>query len=71
MDFLLLLPSGVRVVIYDEWYEGKPSPQINPQRMAARKSLRLLEYAVYRFGAHEHFQLDAEDIIINFYPAFF
>lgn len=59
MDFLLLLPNGVRVVVEvdgkhhfaDE--KGRASPTKYSAMVAADRDLRLAGYEVYRFGATE------------------
>jgi len=59
MDFLMLLPNGVRVVIEvdgkhhysDE--QGRGSPAKYGAMMGADRELRLAGYDVYRFGADE------------------
>ena len=77
IDFLLLPPSGARIVIKIDGKhhycdtEGKPSPQIYAQTMAADRSLRLAGYEVYRFGAHEFLQPNAEGVLIKFYRTLF
>lgn len=59
MDFLLLLPHGVRIVVeidgkqhYAE-SDGQASPTKYAEMVAADRDLRLGEYNVYRFGAAE------------------
>ncbi len=77
MDFLLLLPGGVRIVIEIDGKhhycdnEGKPSPQRYAEMMTADRSLRLVGYEVYRFGAHELLQVNAEAVLISFYRSLF
>lgn len=77
MDFLMLLPGGVRIVIeidgkhhYSD-SDGKSSPQRYAEMMIADRSLRLVGYEVYRFGAHELIQDNAEAVLIGFYRALF
>ena len=59
MDFLLLLPSRVRVVIECDGQQhyaddtGKASPRRYAEMMAAERDLRLRGYEVYRFGGAE------------------
>jgi very-short-patch-repair endonuclease len=59
MDFLLLLPNSVRVVIECDGQQhyadstGKASPRRYAAMMAADRDLRLKGYGVYRFGGAE------------------
>jgi very-short-patch-repair endonuclease len=59
MDFLLLLPNSVRVVIECDGRQhyaddtGKASPQRYAAMMAGDRDLRLKGYEVYRFGGAE------------------
>ena len=56
MDFLMLLPNGVRIVIEVDGKQhfsdtsGLPSPQKYAEMVAADRDLRLAGYDVYRFG---------------------
>lgn len=59
MDFLMLLPNGVRIVIevdgkhhYSD-ASGRGDPQKYADMVAADRDLRLAGYDVYRFGAVE------------------
>ena len=77
MDFLLLLPGGVRVVIeidgkqhYSD-HNGRSSPRLYAQMMAADRALRLVGYEVYRFGASELLEPNAEEMLIGFYRSLF
>lgn len=77
MDFLLLLPGGVRVVIEIDGKhhycdsDGRPSPRLYAEMMAADRALRLVGYEVYRLGAYELQQPNAEEMLIGFYRALF
>lgn len=77
MDFFLLLPAGVRVVIEIDGKEhytdpnGRPSPRAYAEMMAADRALRLVGYEVYRFGAYELGQPNAEEVLISFYRSLF
>ncbi|MGY8829777.1 MAG: AbiJ-related protein [Pseudomonadales bacterium] len=77
MDFLLLLPGGVRVVIEIDGKhhysdpEGLASPKRYAEMMMADRVLRLAGYEVYRFGAHELGLPDAEEMLIGFYRSLF
>ena len=58
MDFLLLLPAGVRIVLevdgQDHYAEdGRPAPQQYAEQVKADRELKLCGYDVYRFGAAE------------------
>lgn len=77
MDFLLLLPGGVRVVIeidgkhhYSD-SDGRPNPRLYAEMMAADRVLRLVGYEVYRFGVYELQQHNAEEVLIGFYRSLF
>lgn len=76
MDFLILLPGGVRIVIevdgqhhYSE--NGKASPKLYAEMMAADRALRPVGCEVYRFGAEELGRPDADKMLIDFYRALF
>lgn len=77
MDFPLLLPGGVRVVIeidgkhHYSYADGRLSPRLYAEMMAADRALRLLGYEVYRFGAYELGQPNAEQVLIGFYRSLF
>lgn len=58
MDFLLLLPHGVRIVVevdgQHHYAEGnEASPRLYSKMVAEDRALRLKGYEVYRFGGHE------------------
>jgi very-short-patch-repair endonuclease len=60
MDFLMLLPEGVRVVLevdgkqhYSEADGTKPSPKTYAETVRGDRWLRLAGYEVYRFGGYE------------------
>lgn len=58
MDFLLLLPAGVRIVIEVDGkqhysVDDRPSPERYAEMVREDRRLRLDGYEVYRFGAHE------------------
>lgn len=77
MDFLLLLPGGVRVVIEVDGKhhysdpDGRSSPHLYAQMMAADRALRLVGYEVYRFGTAELLEPNAEEVLIGFYRSLF
>src|SRR5262249_26011508 len=58
MDFLLLLPDAVRIVIEvdgkQHYADGDvASPRLYSAMMAEDRALRLRGYEIYRFGGHE------------------
>ena len=77
MDFLLLLPGGVRVVIEIDGKhhysdpDGRSSPRLYAEMTAADRALRLVGYEVYRFGVYELQQPNAEEVLIGFYRSLF
>ncbi len=77
MDFLLLLPANVRVVIevdgkhhYAE-ADGRASVTKYATMAAADRDLRLTGYDVYRFGAAELQGCDADKVVRDFFMALF
>ncbi|SDY64862.1 hypothetical protein SAMN04487939_104245 [Lysobacter sp. yr284] len=77
MDFLILLPGNVRVVIEVDGQQhyaednGRASPRLYAKMVAADRDLRLAGYEVYRFGAHQLCQSDAMQIIGDFFASLF
>lgn len=72
MDFLLLLPRGVRVVIEvdgkQHYAEGDTaSPRLYSEMVAEDRRLRLRGYEVYRFGGFELMQDSAPDMLRSFF----
>ena len=58
MDFLMLLPNGIRVVIEidgkQHYSEGDiSSPKLYAEMMVDTRKLQLKGYEVYRFGGYE------------------
>jgi very-short-patch-repair endonuclease len=58
MDFLLLLPRGRRVVLEVDGQHhyatgGRPDPAVYAHTMRSDRELKLNDYDVFRFGAHE------------------
>ena len=58
MDFLMLLPSGARVVFEVDGLghystDGKPDPRVYAKNMSADRELKLRGYEVFRFGGAE------------------
>ena len=74
MDFLLLLPDRVRVVVeidgkqhYAE-DDGSASPRLYAEMMREDRILRLRGYELYRFGGHELPDYSAtEEVVRNFF----
>lgn len=77
MDFLMLLPGGIRIVIEVDGQhhyatdDGRASPKRYSDMVAADRLLRLSGYEVYRFGGYELGQSDAEEMLIRFFRALF
>jgi hypothetical protein len=72
MDFLLLLPHGIRIVLevdgkqhYAE--EDTASPKLYSEMVAEDRKLRLRGYDVYRFGGYELTQTTAADMLQQFF----
>jgi very-short-patch-repair endonuclease len=70
MDFLLLLPRRVRVVIEvdgkQHYAEGDiASPELYSEMVAEDRRLRLQSYEVYRFGGYELMQPGAARMLRN------
>lgn len=76
MDFLMLLPHRVRVVIEvdgqqhystDNSGQSRPSPAIYAETVKGDRDLRLAGYEVYRFSGHElHHAEDATTTVAEF-----
>lgn len=77
MDFLMLLPQGVRVVIEIDGKQhyaredGKADASRYANLMAADRELKLSGYDVFRFGAHELQSADAATIVKHFFESLF
>lgn len=81
MDFLLLLPGGVRVILevdgqqhYSTSMEAtaKPSPRVYAETVRADRHLRLLGYEVYRFGGYElHTDASTTAVVEEFFSRLF
>ncbi|BDB27310.1 hypothetical protein CTP10_R47150 [Cupriavidus sp. P-10] len=77
MDFLLLLPHDVRIVIEvdGKHHYAKPDGMASPQRYAdmarSDRELKLAGYEVYRFGANELLADNAEAQMRDFFAAMF
>jgi very-short-patch-repair endonuclease len=81
MDFLLLLPHRVRVVLevdgqqhysLGEGEDARPSPSTYAKTVRGDRQLRLAGYEVYRFGGHELFTKEAaESVVKEFFTKLF
>jgi very-short-patch-repair endonuclease len=78
MDFLLLLPNQIRVVIEVDGeqhyadHKGHASPRAYADMVRADRGLRLLGYEVYRFGGFElQRKQGGEQIIKDFFEKLF
>jgi hypothetical protein len=76
MDFLLLLPSGVRIVLEvdgKQHYadEDRASPERYAEMVAQDRALRLRGYEVFRFGGYELLQPDAAATLRKFFDDLF
>jgi AbiJ N-terminal domain 3 len=77
MDFLMLLPNGVRVVLevdgkqHYAGADGKADPDKYAAMAAADRDLRLLGYDVYRFGAKELMATTAPAMVGDFFERLF
>ncbi|MFF2611767.1 hypothetical protein [Kitasatospora sp. NPDC058046] len=74
MDFLLLLPGAVRIVVEvdgkQHYAEGAvASPRLYSKMVADDRALRLKGYQVYRFGGHELGQETAPAMLRDFFAA--
>jgi very-short-patch-repair endonuclease len=72
MDFLLLFPGRVRVVIevdgQQHYAEGnRASPRLYSEMVAEDRRLRLRGYEVYRFGGYELGRDGAADMLRTFF----
>ncbi|MFC8784943.1 hypothetical protein [Streptomyces nigra] len=76
MDFLLLLPNRVRVVLEVDGQQhysvdGKASPQLYAQMVSEDRQLSLPGYDVYRFGGHELDRNNGPRIVAGFFRELF
>jgi very-short-patch-repair endonuclease len=77
MDFLLLLPHRVRIVIEVDGKhhycdgEGRGDVDRYAAMMHADRDLRLAGYEVFRFGAAELMSSEADLLVKNFFEALF
>ncbi|MEV4239206.1 MULTISPECIES: hypothetical protein [unclassified Nocardia] len=76
MDFLLLLPDHVRVVIEVDGKQhyangDKASPQEYAKMVTEDRALRLRGYEVFRFGGYELMQPEAPEMLRSFFADLF
>ncbi|WAP53483.1 hypothetical protein [Streptomyces sp. S465] len=76
MDFLLLLPNRVRVVLEVDGQQhysinGKASPELYVQMVSEDRQLKLSGYEVYRFGGHELDRSAGPRAVAGFFREFF
>jgi hypothetical protein len=76
MDFLLLLPNGVRIVLEvdgkQHYADGdRASPERYAEMVAEGRAQRLLGYEVFRFGGYELSQPDAAAMLRKFFDELF
>jgi hypothetical protein len=77
MDFLLLLPRNVRVVIEVDGKQhyaddrGQAEPARYARMMTADREMRLSGYEVYRFGAAQLLEISAPSVAKDFFTALF
>lgn len=77
MDFLMLLPNGVRIVIEidgkQHYSEGdKPSPKLYAEMVIDTRELQLKGYEVYRFGGYEFMNMtESKKMVKEFFDKLF
>jgi very-short-patch-repair endonuclease len=77
MDFLLLLPQGVRIVIEVDGKHhyaddaGRADVVRYAQMVAADRELKLAGYQIFRFGAHELLGESAGALVKTFFESLF
>lgn len=77
MDFLLLLPQGVRVVLEVDGRQhyanddGRADPSLYAKMVEADRELKLSGYEVFRFGGAELQGDSARPMVKNFFDALF
>ncbi|MFJ8613582.1 hypothetical protein ACIRH0_41380 [Streptomyces sp. NPDC093675] len=76
MDFLLLLPHRVRVVLEVDGQphysvNGRANPELYAQMVSEDRHLKLSGYDVYRFGGHEFDQSDGPRVVAGFFRELF
>jgi len=81
MDFLMLLPNNVRIVLEvdgkqhysEENEEGQyiASPKLYAEMVAEDRRLKLADYEIYRFGGYELRGSDKQGILLTFFRDLF
>lgn len=81
MDFLMLLPNNVRIVLEvdgkqhysEENEEGQyiASPKLYAEMIAEDRRLKLAGYEIYRFGGYELRGSDKQGILLTFFRDLF
>jgi hypothetical protein len=76
MDFLMLLPKNVRIVIEVDGKQhysrnGIADPQLYADLVRGDRELQLLGYEVYRFGGYELQDTNAKDLVEEFFTKLF
>ena len=76
MDFLMLLPAGVRIVIevdgkHHYSSNGRPMPSLYANLVKADRELKLYGYEVYRFGTSELNGNDGKQLVASFFDDLF
>jgi very-short-patch-repair endonuclease len=71
MDFLILFPNRIHVVIeidgkqhYSD-HDGKASPKLYAEMVAADRELKLDGYEIFRFGGNEFVNKDSATKVIR------
>ncbi|MGA5508960.1 hypothetical protein [Streptomyces umbrinus] len=76
MDFLLLLPNRVRVVLEVDGQQhysinGKANPELYAQMVSEDRQLKLSGYEVFRFGGHELDRTIGPRVVASFFRELF
>lgn len=71
MDFLMLLPNNVRVVIEIDGKQHYETPDIYGDMMRGDRDLRLAGYEVFRFGANELMRNNSQVLVAEFFDRIF
>ncbi|MFE3038338.1 DUF559 domain-containing protein [Streptomyces canus] len=76
MDFLLLLPHRVRLVLAVDGQQhysanGKAKPELYAQMVSEDRQLKLSGYEVYRFSSHELDQNAGSRVVASFFRELF
>jgi very-short-patch-repair endonuclease len=77
MDFLMLLPNGIRIVIevdgkhHYSHEDGRADPGRYGSMMSADRDLRLAGYEIFRFGGAELCEVNAQEEVKKFFKSLF